>query len=118
GFIFAIILGSFVLNHLLAVSQLANMMTTGIGAINASPGVIFVVIVVVYLVLGAFMDSFAMVVITVPLIVPIVSELGLDLIWFGIILVLLVEIALITPPVGMNLFVLRGVEPDLSMSDV
>src|SRR5699024_5739197 len=62
GFIFAIILGSFILNHLLAVSQLAGMVTEAIASIDAHPGVVFAVIVVVYLVLGAFMDSFAMVV--------------------------------------------------------
>lgn len=118
GFIFAIVLGSFILNHLLAVSQIAGNLTRFIAGLETNTFMIFLAIVLMYLVLGAFMDSFAMVVITVPLVMPIVDALALDPIWFGIVLVVLVEIALITPPVGMNLFVLRGVSPELSMGSI
>lgn len=118
GFIFAIVLGSFILNHLLAVSQIATKLTGFISGLDASTFIIFLAIVLLYLVLGAFMDSFAMVVITVPLLLPVIQALGLDTIWFGVVLVVLVEIALITPPVGMNMFVLKGVAPALHMGSI
>jgi TRAP-type C4-dicarboxylate transport system permease large subunit len=70
------------------------------------------VLVVFYLVLGMFMDVMSMLVATVPITYPIVTALGVDPIWFGIFIILMCELALITPPVGMNLFVVQGVRPD------
>ena len=65
-----------------------------------------------YLVLGMFMDTLSMMVATIPLSFPIVSALGVDPIWFGIFIVIMCELGLITPPVGMNLFVVQGIRPD------
>lgn len=118
GFIFAIILGSFMLNYLLAITRIANNLANFISNIAAPTAVIFAAIVVLYLILGAFMDAFAMVVITVPIMLPIIDALGLDHIWFGVIVVLMVELALITPPVGMNNFILNGVAPQLSLGNI
>lgn len=118
GFIFAIVLGSFLLNYLLAITQIAPNIARFISELDAAPVGIFIAIVLMYLVLGAFMDSMAMVVITVPLLLPVIQALGWDPIWFGVVLVLLVEIALITPPVGMNNFVLKGVVPQLHMGQI
>ncbi|GAA4510755.1 TRAP transporter large permease [Brevibacterium yomogidense] len=118
GFIFAIILGSFMLNYLLAITRIANNLASFISGIAAPTAVIFAAIVVLYLILGAFMDAFAMVVITVPIMLPIVDALNLDPIWFGVIVVLMVEMALITPPVGMNNFILHGVAPQLKLGNI
>lgn len=118
GFIFAIILGSFMLNYLLAITRIANNLANFISNIAAPTAVIFGAIVVLYLILGAFMDAFAMVVITVPIMLPIIDALGLDHIWFGVIVILMVELALITPPVGMNNFILNGVAPQLSLGNI
>ena len=71
------------------------------------------VLVVFYLVLGTFMESFAMMVTTVPILLPTLEGAGVDLVWFGVIMVLLVEAALISPPEGINLYVLHGVRLDI-----
>lgn len=109
GFIFAIVIGAFLLNHVLATTRLANKLTEVVVGLAVPTVLIFLGIVCLYLILGALMDTFAMIVITVPIVVPIILALGFDAIWFGIVLVVLVEIALITPPIGMNVFVLKGV---------
>ena len=71
---------------------------------------------VIYILLGTLMDSLAMLLLTVPLFVPVAQAAGIDLVWFGIFAVLVVELGLITPPVGMNLFVLKATIPDIPMA--
>ena len=73
-------------------------------------------ILLMYLVLGCLMDAMAMVILTVPIVFPVVTALGFDPIWFGIIIVMTVELGLISPPVGMNVFVIKSVIKDVSMS--
>jgi TRAP-type C4-dicarboxylate transport system permease large subunit len=78
-----------------------------------------VALIVFYLILGMFMDTLSMMVATIPLTYPVVTTLGVDPIWFGIFIVIMCELGLITPPVGMNLFVVQGIRPDRgSVSDV
>jgi TRAP-type C4-dicarboxylate transport system permease large subunit len=76
---------------------------------------LILLLVVVYLLLGAVMDSLAMLLLTVPLFAPIIMAAGIDMIWFGIFVVVMVEIGLITPPVGMNLFVVRATNPEVPL---
>ena len=71
-----------------------------------------------YLILGAIMDALAMVVITIPILLPTVKALGFDLVWFGVVVVVMIEMALISPPVGMGCFVLKGVNPSLGMASI
>jgi len=80
-----------------------------IAALDASRWVVFGVIVIAYLVLGCLMDALSLMLLTLPVVYPIVQALGFDPIWFGVVLVLLLEVGLITPPVGMNLFVIQGI---------
>ena len=82
------------------------------------PIVVMWIIIGFYIVLGCFMDALSMILLTVPFVFPIVKALGFDPIWFGIIIVTVTEIGLITPPIGMNLFVIVGVDKKLSSSDV
>jgi TRAP-type C4-dicarboxylate transport system permease large subunit len=72
--------------------------------------------VLMYLVLGCLMDSLAMIILTVPIVFPVIKELGFDPIWFGVIIVMTVELGLIHPPVGMNIFVIKSVIEDVKMS--
>ena len=88
-----------------------------IGAAGVSAAAIFVGVIAIYLVLGMFVDGIAMMVITVPFIVPIMHTAGMDLVWMGVVICVLIEIGLLTPPVGLNLFVLQGVTKE-RMSDV
>jgi TRAP-type C4-dicarboxylate transport system permease large subunit len=80
--------------------------------------VVLLLIMALYLVLGMFLEGFSMLVLTLPIVIPIVKALGYDLIWFGVIMVILLEMGLISPPVGMNVFVVKGLVPDASMGAI
>jgi TRAP-type C4-dicarboxylate transport system permease large subunit len=79
---------------------------------------VLALILLMYLVLGCLMDAMAMVILTVPIVFPVVTALGFDPIWFGIIIVMTVELGLIHPPVGMNVFVIKSVIKDVNMSTI
>ena len=79
---------------------------------------ILMVIIAVYIILGTFMEGFAMMVLTVPIVLPIITTLGYDPIWFGIIMVLVLEMGLISPPVGLNVFVVKGVESHVPLGQI
>ena len=81
-------------------------------SLGLSPFLLIVALIVFYLILGCFLDGFSMIVMTLPIVMPIVKNAGFDPIWFGVFLVLVVEMAQITPPVGFNLFVIQGLTED------
>ncbi|NWN83976.1 MAG: TRAP transporter large permease subunit, partial [Halomonas sp.] len=83
-----------------------------------SPMVVVLCILLLYFVLGMFMDAIAMLVITVPVVYPIIQALGIDPVWFGIVTVLTVELGLITPPVGMNVFVIKAMAPHVGLGEI
>ena len=112
GMIMLILAAAFVLNLMMSLSGVAETMTRSVTALGLSATAMLLVLVVFYLLLGMFMDVMSMLVATVPITYPIVRALGVDPIWFGIFIILMCELALITPPVGMNLFVVQGVRPD------
>ncbi|MCM3766160.1 TRAP transporter large permease [Neobacillus niacini] len=118
GFLFAIIIGAFILNYFLALTGLPKYLASLITSLDVPWWVVMLLILAMYFVLGCVMDSLAMIVITMPIIVPIIQALGFDLIWFGVWIVVIIELALITPPVGMNCFVLKGAVPDLRLEDI
>ncbi|SLN13528.1 Sialic acid TRAP transporter permease protein SiaT [Roseovarius gaetbuli] len=111
--LYTVLFGALMLSKLLTLSGLA----AGVLALVQSTGLegiaLIMVIMLVFLVLGCVMDSMAIILIFVPLFAPIVVAQGFDLVWFGIIVIVVTEIALITPPVGMNVFVLKAVLPDV-----
>lgn len=105
GMIFTIIIGSLLFSYYITLSRVGNDILTSIEASGLPAwGVLFLVILL-YLVLGLFMDLLASMLITLPLVFPLITALGYDPVWFGIIVVLVLEIGLVTPPVGMNLFI-------------
>jgi C4-dicarboxylate transporter, DctM subunit len=110
--ILLIMAAAFVLNLLINLSGVAEIMTKSVTSLGLSATGMLLVLIVFYIVLGMFMDVLSMLVATVPIVYPIVKALGVDPIWFGIFIILMCELALITPPVGMNLFVVQGVRPD------
>lgn len=118
GFLFAIILGAFILNYFLAITRLPANLASFISGLGWSPIAVMLLILLLYLILGAIMDALAMVVITIPILLPTVKALGFDLIWFGVMVVVMIEMALISPPVGMGCFVLKGVNPSLGMASI
>jgi C4-dicarboxylate transporter, DctM subunit len=119
GMIILIICGSFILNvtlNFLSIPQVLTKFVTGLGV---GPTTIILLLIVFYLILGCFLEVLSMQVTTIPIAYPIVTALGIDPIWFGVFIVLMSEIALITPPVGMNLYVVQSIRTDKGpISDV
>ena len=112
--IFVLLIGALVFSNYVDMAGVPRALGDWLGGTAHSPVVVILFIILVYLVLGCFLDSMSMLFLTVPVFYPIVAALGYDLVWFGILVVTLVEIALITPPVGLNVFVLHQVQPDIS----
>jgi len=118
GFIFAILLSAFILNSFIVQSGLPSMLNNYLSGLTVAPIFIFIIIVIMYIILGAFMDSMAAMLVTFPIVLPLVETLGYDLIWFGVVMCLLMELALISPPIGMSIFVLDGVSPQLGINNI
>lgn len=111
--IFFIVVGAYVLSYFLAVTRLPFQMASFMGGLPVNRYVIWVFIVVLYLFLGCIMDALAMILLTVPILFPVMVQLGFDPIWFGIMIVIMIEMGMITPPVGMNVFVIKGMVADV-----
>jgi C4-dicarboxylate transporter, DctM subunit len=119
GMIVLIITAAFILNLTISLTGVAEAMTRWVAGLGLSATGLLLALIVFYLILGMFMDVLSMLVATVPITYPIAVALGVDPIWFGIFIVLMCELGLITPPVGMNLFVVHGIRPDKgSIQDV
>jgi C4-dicarboxylate transporter, DctM subunit len=118
GMIFLLIIGANIFNYFIALSKLPMELANFVSALTFPPYAILAIILFVYLILGCIMDTIAMLLLTLPIVFPAIVALGFDPIWFGVIMVLMVEIALITPPIGMNVFVISGLVKDVPMSDI
>jgi C4-dicarboxylate transporter DctM subunit len=116
--IFTIIIGALVLNNFVILSGLSFEMVEWIETLSLPPIVIILIILGFYVVLGTVIEGLAMIFLTVPIFVPVVEGLGFDLVWFGIVMVMVVEISLITPPIGLNVFVLKSMLPDVPLSTI
>lgn len=111
--IFFVASGALVLNQFINLSGLPGDIIRFIEALNLSPPLVVLCLILFYVCLGCLMDGYAMIFLTVPIVAPIISGLGYDLVWWGIVTVLVVEISLITPPVGLNVFILKALLPEL-----
>ena len=116
--IFAIVAGVLIFVHFLGFTGMPAQLAESIVQIDAKPIVILVAVLALYLVLGMFLDGIGMLLLTVPIILPAIKALGVDPIVVGVLVVRMVEIGLITPPVGLNVYVLKGVAPHISMSNM
>ncbi|MGC9445935.1 TRAP transporter large permease [Cereibacter johrii] len=116
--IMAVMIGAYFLNLIFGAIGLPQAVSGWIGSLNLSPLGLFVLVVVFYFILGMFMETLSMMVASVPIIAPIMVQAGFDPVWCGIVIVLLMEIALITPPVGLNLFVVQSVRRRGYVEDV
>jgi len=113
GMIFLIVLAAFTMSFAFARLGISQDIAEAINGLGLVDWQLVLVLVVFYIILGTFMESFAMMVTTVPILLPTLENAGIDLVWFGVIMVLLVEAALISPPEGINLYVLHGVRLDV-----
>ena len=104
-----VFMGAVILAQSISLMQLPQKMLETISGVGMSPLVLLVVIVFIYLLLGMIFDGLSMMVMTLPVVFPLMTGLGFDAIWLGVVITMMVEIGMLTPPVGMNLFVLVGI---------
>ncbi|MCY3612117.1 MAG: TRAP transporter large permease [Gemmatimonadetes bacterium] len=113
GTAFLVLFGAFVFKVFLGLTGVAFAAADWVGEQGYSGAQVVMLVLVMFIVLGTFLDGFAMLVLTVPLVQPILESLGVDMIWFGVMIVITLEMGLISPPVGLNIFVVKGVAPDV-----
>jgi tripartite ATP-independent transporter DctM subunit len=113
-----IITGAVIFGHFMAVSRIPFVLADWLGGLPIPPMAVMGVIVCIYFIGGFFMDAMGLIVVTIPIFFPIVQKLGFDPIWFGVIIVLVGEMGVITPPVGVNVFVIKGIAPDIALEKI
>lgn len=118
GFIMLIIMAAMLFANTIALSGFADKLREVVTSMDAPPWAVMWVIVLIYLVLGCVLDTFGLMVLTVPVFYPTVIAMGYDPIWFGVMTTIMVECALITPPIGTNIYVTKSLDPDASTMDV
>jgi len=113
-----ILIAAHLLNPFLALSQIPQFVGELITSLDLSMYAVLVLILLIYLVLGCFLEGFAMMVLTLPIFFPIITQFGIDPIWFGVLVVLTLEMGLISPPVGINVFVVKSVARDVPLGTI
>jgi tripartite ATP-independent transporter DctM subunit len=116
--VFTVLIGALLFGYFLTITQTPQKLTEFLTSLGVGRYGVLAMIMVMYLVLGCLMDAMAMIILTVPIIFPVIVQLGFDPIWFGIIIVMTVELGLIHPPVGMNVFVIKSVVKDVSFTTI
>ncbi|MEX2127666.1 MAG: TRAP transporter large permease [Xanthobacteraceae bacterium] len=116
--IFTILIGAILFNNFLILASVPNLISGWLESLALSGIAVLLLILLIYLVLGCVFDSLAMVLLTIPIFFPIIQALEFDPIWFGIIVVMVVELGLITPPIGMNVFVIKGIAKDVPLETI
>ncbi|MFZ9322854.1 MAG: TRAP transporter large permease [Hylemonella sp.] len=116
--VFTVLIGALLFGYFLTITQTPQKVTEFLTGLGWSRYALLAIIMAMYLVLGCLMDAMAMIILTVPIIYPLILQLGFDPIWFGVIVVMTVELGLIHPPVGMNVFVIKSVVPDVSFTTI
>ena len=118
GILFLIVFGANLFSFFMVQTHLPDLMADGARWLNLPGPAVILLMVVAYIILGCFLEGIGMVLITVPVFLPLVKQFGYDPIWFGVILVIVVEVGLIHPPVGMNLFVIQAQAPDIKITSI
>jgi C4-dicarboxylate transporter DctM subunit len=113
-----VVVGAYVLNYVLTAAGVSRALQSALEGLDISPLATLFVIILIYIVLGFFIETLSLMVATIPIIVPIIVDMGYDKIWFGVLMIILVEMALITPPVGLNLYVVQAARKSGRFSDV
>src|SRR5690349_20690175 len=116
--VFTVLIGALLFGYFLTITQVPQKVTEFLTDLGIGTYGVLALIMLMYLVLGCLMDAMAMIILTVPIIFPVVTQLGFDPFWFGVIIVMTVELGLIHPPVGMNVFVIKSVVQDVTFSSI
>jgi tripartite ATP-independent transporter DctM subunit len=116
--IMVIVAGAIVFGHFMAITGMPSFVSDYVGNMAIPPIAVIGLIIMMYIIAGCFMDSLALIMLTVPIIFPLVMKLGFDPVWFGVVIVLVTDIGVITPPVGINVFIIKGVAPEVPLSTI
>ena len=116
--VFTVLIGALCFGYFLAITETPQHVTQFLAGLGVGPYGVLALILLMYLALGCLMDAMAMIILTVPIVFPVVTSLGFDPIWFGVVIVMTVELGLIHPPVGMNVFVIKSVIGEVNMSTI
>ncbi len=116
--LFAVLIGAWIFSNFVNLAGLPEALQAFVQSLGVAPMAVMVMILLIYVILGCVFESLSMLLLTVPIFFPLVTSLGFDPVWFGIIVVVVTEISLITPPVGLNVFVLKGVVGDVSTATI
>ncbi len=118
GTVFMILFGAFVFKTFIGFTGITFSLSLWVEAQGFTGMQVVIAFLAIFIVLGMFMDGFAILVLTVPLVQPIIEPLGIDMIWFGVLMVIVLEMGLISPPVGVNVFVVTGIAPGVPMGTI
>lgn len=116
--LFSVAIGALVLNQFVNFSGFPGLLLDFINGLGSTPGQVIFMILAIYVVMGMFIDGPAIIFLTVPIFVPVLAGMGIDLIWWGIVTVMIVEISLITPPIGLNVFVIKSTLPEVPLTRI
>jgi C4-dicarboxylate transporter, DctM subunit len=118
AFLLMILAGGLMFGRFIAITKLPFMIASSVSSLEVDRLVILAMIIVIHIIGGCFMDAFALIVLTIPIFFPVILALGFDPIWYGVMIILLVEMAAITPPVGLNVFVIKNIAPNVPLNTI
>ncbi|WP_102271731.1 TRAP transporter large permease [Cytobacillus massiliigabonensis] len=116
--LFLILIGAALFGKFLALSQIPMYLTNVVGSLNVSPYLILALILIVYFILGMFLEGIAIMTLTLPIVYPLITQLGFDGLWFGIIMIMLINIGVLTPPLGLSVYIISGVVKDVPIEKI
>ena len=118
AFVFLIVIGAHIFSPFLALSEIPQNLGAAVAELEMGRFGILAIILIGYVMLGTFLEGFAILVLTLPIVDPLIRSMGFDPIWFGVVMVIVLEMGLISPPVGVNVFVVKGIAKDVPMADI
>jgi tripartite ATP-independent transporter DctM subunit len=118
GMLYLVTIGASAFSFYIGFVRMPNELVAWVQGLNRAPAMVLLLILLFYIFLGCFMDPFTMLFVTLPIVLPIVSGFGYDIVWWGILTVMVIEIGMLTPPVGLNVFVIKSIVPDVPLSRV
>ncbi|AXF55203.1 TRAP transporter large permease [Salicibibacter kimchii] len=116
--IFLILMGADIFSQFLSISRIPSEITTFVGNVDLSPLTILILMLIVYFILGLFLEGIAILVLTMPIVYPLLEQLGFDGVWFGVIMILVINIGLMTPPLGISIYVISGIVKDIPIQRI
>jgi tripartite ATP-independent transporter DctM subunit len=116
--LFLILIGAALFGKFLALSQIPMYLTSTVGAMDVSPYLILALILIVYFILGMFLEGIAIMTLTLPIVYPLITQLGFDGLWFGVIMIMLINIGVLTPPLGLSVYIISGVVKDVPIEKI